>query len=728
MHSDAKMRVVTWNARGLRHSGDDLTHILTTIHTRHGELPHVLVLTEVKLKTVPSWLRAALKGYHVFRSLLGGARRAQAGVVLAIRKDVPMLGKAEVVRLPASITGFMVQVDITLPDSAPLSIVGMYCPHTLPARQHIYAEFAKLNSRTQEQRRTLLVAGDFNATLWDTDRATGTTYAGDRHHRGFAQDHNLSPVDTPSGGRAYTFRAGRGERMLSRIDDVLTNAPLAAESRVETIDMTGRTSDHDALAASVPFTSLGVLPPLPEPEQTDGNMRMAPLTAATREATRLALLEHQAQAYANLERTTADVVERHVRPHWEALKGQPARQPKQRKLQIGDKDAREVVDELGQQLSELLQESRRLMEEVCPKRPDNVRGLHYRPRKESRNRARLVRQLKAAAAALHKLRTGEGRVLPPTGAEEEVERKADAYEEDHACSTREEALLAVREALRRQRNKIDREHTRISEQEEARRFRDLMETNQKTGNKIAMGRHKPTPPVALRAIKKEDGELATSKKAVLEATAQWARRKLTAPEPNGKTGRYLPHEAPRQYPWEADPDFSQYKGLIEETIPEEPCNWMHAAIDDKVAFQACLKTLSRGKAPGPDGVANELLQALPPEGKRALHNIIRIMWAAGLTPSSWKTSETVMLFKHKGTPLELDYYRRIGLENTVYKVWTRMVTFAMADVAERYNMLSASQAGFRNKRSTAHQVELMISTLEDAYWFKQNIYLCPAGR
>jgi hypothetical protein len=41
-------------------------------------------------------------------------------------------------------------------------------------------------------------------------------------------------------------------------------------------------------------------------------------------------------------------------------------------------------------------------------------------------------------------------------------------------------------------------------------------------------------------------------------------------------------------------------------------------------------------------------------------------------------------------------------------------------------MLSSSQAGFRNKRSTAEQVEMMIMALEDAHMFKQNIFLLQA--
>jgi hypothetical protein len=86
----------------------------------------------------------------------------------------------------------------------------------------------------------------------------------------------------------------------------------------------------------------------------------------------------------------------------------------------------------------------------------------------------------------------------------------------------------------------------------------------------------------------------------------------------------------------------------------------------------------------------------------------------------------LLLFKQKGTPLELKYYRWIGLELTVYKLWTRLVARAMADRAERLGMLSGSQAGFRAKRSTAEQVEMMVMALEDAHLHKQNIYLLQA--
>jgi hypothetical protein len=252
---------------------------------------------------------------------------------------------------------------------------------------------------------------------------------------------------------------------------------------------------------------------------------------------------------------------------------------------------------------------------------------------------------------------------------------------------------------------MNRADEKLSDQLARRKFRTLVDDNQKLGNKMDFGKHKPNPPIAMRAIARPNGSLATSAADVLEATEQWARKKLAAPEPNGKTGLYLPEDAPRSYPWDTDRHFSDYKGLLGKTTPDGPRQWMHTSIDDEVTYQACLKTLAQGKAAGPDGVTSELLQALPPSGKRALHNILRIMWATGLTPTSWKGSITAMLYKNN-TPLELNNYWRIGLETTVYKVWTRMVTFAMADKAERQCILSASQAGFRSKRSTAQQIVL----------------------
>eukprot|EP00775_Hariotina_reticulata_P015153 gene15153-biopygen1942 len=252
-----------------------------------------------------------------------------------------------------------------------------------------------------------------------------------------------------------------------------------------------------------------------------------------------------------------------------------------------------------------------------------------------------------------------------------------------------------------------------------------MDEKQSVGNKQATGKWQPQARTNLRVLQTETGLIADPDKVKAHIEAYYAP-KLKAPGLGIKTGKYMPQEAARSYPWDTDTHCNQYKELLTRQRSEATDAWLHDAIDDEVAFHTCLKTLARGKAPGPDNVSNEILQALPDEGKQAMHNLIRIMWATGLTPHSWKESMTILLYKHKGTRLQLQYYRRIGLENTMYKLWTRMVTFALADRAERLNMISASQGGFRNKRTTAQQMEMMVMALEDAHLFKQDIYLLQA--
>lgn len=157
-------------------------------------------------------------------------------------------------------------------------------------------------------------------------------------------------------------------------------------------------------------------------------------------------------------------------------------------------------------------------------------------------------------------------------------------------------------------------------------------------------------------------------------------RKLANPDDANATMEYLPH-VNREYPFDSS-DFAEYNGLMSQPETNDR-TWMHDLIDDEFAFHRCLTSLRLGKCPGPDGVPNEILRTLPATAHRTLHNMVRIMWATGLTPDAWKESSTIVLYKHKGTPLELRYFRRIGLENTVYKLWTKMITMAMTDRAER---------------------------------------------
>jgi hypothetical protein len=80
-----------------------------------------------------------------------------------------------------------------------------------------------------------------------------------------------------------------------------------------------------------------------------------------------------------------------------------------------------------------------------------------------------------------------------------------------------------------------------------------------------------------------------------------------------------------------------------------------------------------------------------------------------------------MIYK-KGTPINPLNYRPIGLANTVYKLWTRMVTYVMYEYAEQHRIISGAQAGFRKNNSTHKQIQTLVLAYEDAKITGQDMY------
>ena len=92
---------------------------------------------------------------------------------------------------------------------------------------------------------------------------------------------------------------------------------------------------------------------------------------------------------------------------------------------------------------------------------------------------------------------------------------------------------------------------------------------------------------------------------------------------------------------------------------------------EATTYQTCIKHLARNKQPGPDGIPNELLGALPTEWHSTIHQLFILMWILGETPACWKNSNTIMLYK-KGDHTDPANFRPIGLNNTMGKLWTAM--------------------------------------------------------
>jgi hypothetical protein len=145
------------------------------------------------------------------------------------------------------------------------------------------------------------------------------------------------------------------------------------------------------------------------------------------------------------------------------------------------------------------------------------------------------------------------------------------------------------------------------------KLRALIDRKQKVGNKIITGQYKGTNSMALKVIE-VDGQTHTSPEDVIEATTKYYTRKMV-PATGVKHGRYYPDEQPRGYPWEQKDARDRFELATHATQPMGNRTWLHRQMADQQAFTACIKTLSKGKTPGPDKVTNEMLQMLPMEGK-----------------------------------------------------------------------------------------------------------------
>jgi ribonuclease HI len=123
--------------------------------------------------------------------------------------------------------------------------------------------------------------------------------------------------------------------------------------------------------------------------------------------------------------------------------------------------------------------------------------------------------------------------------------------------------------------------------------------------------------------------------------------------------------------------------------------------------------LARNKAPGPDGIPNELLQALPETLQGAIHTLMVIMWVKAEVPDQWTASDTVLLPK-KGDALLIKNKRPIALANTLYKLYTSLITLNTVLFSELANVFTEAQEGYLRQRNTERQIHSVLHAIEDA--------------
>uniref|UniRef100_A0A9Q8PH93 LINE-1 retrotransposable element ORF2 protein n=1 Tax=Passalora fulva TaxID=5499 RepID=A0A9Q8PH93_PASFU len=107
-----------------------------------------------------------------------------------------------------------------------------------------------------------------------------------------------------------------------------------------------------------------------------------------------------------------------------------------------------------------------------------------------------------------------------------------------------------------------------------------------------------------------------------------------------------------------------------------------------LAITAVLRKLPAKKAPGPDGIPNELLKKCRDQLAPAVTAIFNACLQTGYYPIAFKQSTTVVLRKpQKEDYTQVKSYRPIALLNTLGKALEKLVATRLSEAAEEHSLL-----------------------------------------
>ena len=141
----------------------------------------------------------------------------------------------------------------------------------------------------------------------------------------------------------------------------------------------------------------------------------------------------------------------------------------------------------------------------------------------------------------------------------------------------------------------------------------------------------------------------------------------------------------------------------------------------RTTYNKCVKRLTKGKAPGPDNIPNDIIKTLPPQCHALIYLFFHHCYKQKEIPTQWKHSKTILL--PKKDPTQLANYRPIALANTIYKFYTSTLTSLLTSYGQQHRLLHFSQEGFRPQRNTFRQIHMILAPLEDARLTNKDIYI-----
>ena len=132
-----------------------------------------------------------------------------------------------------------------------------------------------------------------------------------------------------------------------------------------------------------------------------------------------------------------------------------------------------------------------------------------------------------------------------------------------------------------------------------------------------------------------------------------------------------------------------------------------------------IKTLSKKKAPGPDGLPSEIFINAGYELISAITTVFNNIKRDGV-PKQWNKVHIKTLYKNKGSKKELENYRGIFLSQAFSKL---MEKYIISESTAPIDNISKYQAGSRPNRSASDQLYLIGAVIDHAKYLKRTVYL-----
>ncbi|KAK3931473.1 Craniofacial development protein 2 [Frankliniella fusca] len=168
------------------------------------------------------------------------------------------------------------------------------------------------------------------------------------------------------------------------------------------------------------------------------------------------------------------------------------------------------------------------------------------------------------------------------------------------------------------------------------------------------------------------------------------------------------------------------KGQELQTNTEAPAQKADVREEDPpttLEVKSALQSMKKGKAPGADGLAAELL-LMGGEGLTlCLTALLVKVWEEESIPEAWEEALITVLHKGKGAAHECDNFRGLSLLNTGYKLCSTVLLRRLQPYADADAAIGEYQAGFRRNRSTTDHVYAVRALLAKRREFQQDTHL-----